>query len=64
MTNNDLILEAYRLIRIKARDITKPVSDEELGQYARGVIDLQSELYDKMTYGSVRDILENNIKNS
>lgn len=44
--NNQIIqLEAYRLIRIKARDMVNPVDDTTLGSYVRGVVDLQAELY-------------------
>lgn len=44
--NNQIIqLEAYRLIRQKARDMVEPVDDAVLGSYARGVVDLQTELY-------------------
>lgn len=39
-----IMLEAYRLIRIKAREFNGS-SDEILGAYTRGVVDLQSELY-------------------
>ena len=38
-------VEAYRLIRIKARDALNPCTDEQLGQYVRGIIDLETELY-------------------
>lgn len=41
----DLERESYRLIRIKARDAVEPVSNEILGAYVRGVVDLQTELY-------------------
>lgn len=37
--------EAYRLIRIKARDIVNPCTNEQLGEYVRGVVDLQTEIY-------------------
>ena len=44
--NNQIIqLEAYRLIRTKARDMVNPVDDATLGSYVRGVVDLQFELY-------------------
>ena len=46
MNNQIIQLEAYRLIRIKARDMVHPVDDETLGSYVRGVVDLQTELYD------------------
>lgn len=45
MNNQIIQLEAYRLIRQKARDMVKPVDDVTLGSYARGVVDLQTELY-------------------
>ena len=45
----DLERESYRLIRIKARDSADPVSNEILGAYVRGVVDLQTELYSLLT---------------
>lgn len=42
-TRNEEI--AYRLIRIKARDSVNPCTDQELGQYVRGVVDMQTEIY-------------------
>ena len=45
MNNQIIQLEAYRLIRQKARDMVEPVDDATLGSYARGVVDLQTELY-------------------
>lgn len=45
MNNQIIQLEAYRLIRKKARDIVEPVDDAVLGSYVRGVVDLQTELY-------------------
>lgn len=48
MTNEMIVAEAYRLIRQKARDIVNPVSDEALGTYVRGVVDLQTELWNAM----------------
>ena len=46
MNNQIIQLEAYRLIRKKARDIVEPVDDAMLGSYVRGVVDLQTELYE------------------
>ena len=46
MSNQIIQLEAYRLIRKKARDIVEPVDDATLGSYVRGVVDLQTELYE------------------
>lgn len=46
MDDTTIQLEAYRLIRRKARDtIVNPVDDATLGSYVRGVVDLQTELY-------------------
>lgn len=45
MNNQIIQLEAYRLIRKKARDMVEPVDDATLGSYVRGVVDLQTELY-------------------
>lgn len=45
MNNQIIQLEAYRLIRKKAKDIVYPVDDAMLGSYVRGVVDLQTELY-------------------
>lgn len=35
---------AYTLIRRKARDGMEPCTDGELGQYVRGVVDMQAEI--------------------
>ncbi len=43
--NDQIELEAYRLIRIKVRNMLEPVNNAELGSYVRGVVDLQTELY-------------------
>ena len=43
--NQTIQLEAYRLIRKKARNMVEPVDDATLGSYVRGVVDLQAELY-------------------
>ena len=45
MNNQTIQLEAYRLIRQKARNMVEPVDDVMLGSYVRGVVDLQTELY-------------------
>lgn len=47
-------LEAYRLIRKKARNMLEPVDDATLGAYVRGVVDLQTELYG-LTIKEVRE---------
>ena len=45
MNDQIIQLEAYRLIRQKARDMVEPVDDATLGSYVRGVVNLQTELY-------------------
>lgn len=51
MSNEEI---AYRLIRIKARALIDPFSDsegrmtnEQLGSYVRGIVDLQTALYEE-----------------
>lgn len=46
--------EAYRLIRIKARELfdafgnsDERMTNEQLGCYVRGIVDLQTELYEE-----------------
>lgn len=36
---------AYRLIRRKARDLLSECTNEQLGEYVHGIVDLQTELY-------------------
>lgn len=36
---------AYRLVRKKASNILESCTNQELGQYVRGVVDMQSEIY-------------------
>lgn len=55
MTNEEIISKAYRLIRRKANDIIDPASDEILGAYTRGIVDLQTELWD----GRVKEAIQN-----
>lgn len=43
--NNTIILKAYTLIRRKAKHFEN-YSNEEVGAYVRGVVDLQAELHD------------------
>ena len=38
---------AYELIRKKARDYLQDVSNEDLGLYTRGVVDMQMEIASK-----------------
>ena len=51
MQINEEILEreAYRLIRIEVRRFDKTTTNSELANYVRGVVDLQTELYENLT---------------
>lgn len=44
---------AYRLIRIKSRDMVNPCSDAELGEYVRGVVDMQTEMWSNNQYAII-----------
>ena len=46
-TNEQIQLMAYRLIRIATRRFDSKMTNEDLGMYVRGVVDLQTELYDE-----------------
>ena len=39
---------AYRLIRRRARNMLESCTDQELGQYVQGVVDMQSEIFGEM----------------
>ena len=45
MTQEELQLIAYKLIRSKANDDINYMTNTELGIYVRGIVDMQSELY-------------------
>ena len=45
VSTEEIVYQAYRLIRQKSRDVVDPVGNEELGSYVRGVVDLQTSLY-------------------
>lgn len=45
MTIDELQLEAFRLIRREARRFDRETNDSELGNYVRGVVDLETEIY-------------------
>lgn len=47
-------LIAYRLIRIAARRFDSEMTNEDLGMYVRGVVDLQTELYEDNPLGRMR----------
>ena len=53
ITNEQIQLMAYRLIRIAARRFDSEITHENLGMYVRGVVDLQTELYGE-EFGRVR----------
>ena len=42
-------LAAYRLIRIETRRFDRESTDAELGNYVKGVVDLQTEIYSLLT---------------
>lgn len=45
MTNELVEQMAYRLIRKEANRLDKMTDDSELGNYVRGVVDMQTEFY-------------------
>lgn len=45
ITNEKLIITAYDVIRREARRFNRESNDAELGNYVKGVVDLQTELY-------------------
>lgn len=47
---NEEIIErmAYRLIRIEVRRFDRTTTDSELANYIRGVVDLQTQLYEEL----------------
>ena len=51
---------AYRLIRRKSRNMVNPCSNAELGEYVRGVVDMQTEMYANAQYGIVDDLYPEN----
>lgn len=48
ITEEMLEKEAYRLIRIEVRRFDRTTMDSELGNYVRGVVDLQTQLYGEL----------------
>jgi len=42
---NDVKILGFDLIRRAARNAVNPVSDEILGAYVRGIVDLETEIY-------------------
>lgn len=45
---------AYELIRKKARDYLQDVSNEDLGLYVRGVVDMQGEIVRELAKNGLR----------
>ena len=48
MTEEEIELIAYRLIRIETNRFDKSNNDTELGNYVRAIVDMQTELYHKL----------------
>jgi hypothetical protein len=48
MTTTTVELLAYRLIRIEVRRFDRTTTDSELANYVRGVVDLQTQIYDEI----------------
>lgn len=47
MDNNTFEQMAYRLIRREVRRFDRETTDSELANYVRGVVDMQTELYEE-----------------
>lgn len=45
ITNEKLVITAYDVIRRETRRYNRESNDAELGNYVKGVVDLQTELY-------------------
>ena len=45
ITDENLIITAYNVIRKETRRYDRKSNDAELGNYVKGVVDLQTELY-------------------
>lgn len=45
ITNENLVITAYDVIRRETRRYDRKSNDAELGNYVKGVVDLQTELY-------------------
>lgn len=48
MTTKTVELLAYRLIRIEVRRFDRTTTDSELANYVRGVVDLETQIYDEI----------------
>ena len=45
ITDKNLVITAYDVIRRETRRYDRKSNDAELGNYVKGVVDLQTELY-------------------
>lgn len=45
MSEQEIELIAYRLIRIACRRFDRTTTDSELANYIKGIVDLQTEIY-------------------
>ena len=66
MDINEIMLVAYNVIRREVTDFQRTTTDAELGNYVRGVVNLQSELFSiqqKKNYeDNLKDFEDQNIK--
>ena len=60
MTNIAIQLLAYKLIRREVRKFDRSTSDAELGNYVRGVVDMQTELFMSMDAAAQEDTQDGN----
>lgn len=49
LTEKEIELMAYRLIRIEARRFDRNTSDSEFANYVKGIVDMQTEIYAKLS---------------
>ncbi len=45
MTTDELQLEAFRLIRKETKRFNRETNDSELGNYVRGIVDLETQIF-------------------
>lgn len=48
MTIDELQLEAFRVIRREARRFDRETNDSELGNYVKGVVDLETQIFEQL----------------
>ena len=51
ITNENLVIAAYDVIRRETRRYNRESNDAELGNYVKGVVDLQTEIYSLLEKG-------------